>query len=338
MHAMRLLIFKVNQLGDNVVFLPVVQHLRRVLKDWSITVVTSPVAASLYDVACENVEVRTFATAAFNGAWRRPWRLPALISAVRAQRPAACLLGDDQGNVAHLLTRFSGAKIAVGLLRHDLPLGGLVRQRLPLDREELVARQNWKIAGALVEKLGADPLPVEIPPPDLSAFGCEAHGSVVIHAGASRAYKRWPLDRFVALANCISATHPVTWIDQGAAEEAALANGVRRLKPDSLAAFIRLMAGARLLVGNNSGPMNIASALGIPGIIFNGPSRPNWDPPWHRERFELLRDPGLACQPCDKAGIPANQCLNHAQPMACMDRWTVDAVHERVLAKLGLPR
>lgn len=333
---MRLLIFKVNQLGDNIVYLPVVQHLRRVLTDWSIVVFTSPLAEPLYTTACAGVEVRTFVTAELNGAWRRPWQLPALIAQTRALHPDACLLGDDQGNVAHLLARFSGAAITVGPLRPEMHLGRLLQHRVPLAEADLVAHQNWKICGTLLEKLGAGALPADMPPPDLAAFGRDPHHSVLIHAGASRAYQRWPMERFVALANRVSTVHPVTWIKQGTPEEAALAGSVRQMKPDSLAAFIRLMGGAGLFVGNNSGPLHIASALGIPGITVNGPSRFNWDPAWHRERFEMLRHPHLACLPCDKAGRPANQCLNRERPMACMDYWSVEAVHERVLVKLGL--
>jgi ADP-heptose:LPS heptosyltransferase len=332
---MRLLIFKVNQLGDNVVYLPVVQSLRRLLKNDDLIIVTSPVAAPLYSTACEGVEVRTFATAAFNGAWRRPWKVPGLIAQVRAARPDACLLGDDQGNVAHLLARLSGADLTVGVSRKDIPLSALLRHSVTLDFNELVARQNWRIASALAEKLGKGTLPCDGPPaPDLSAFGRTEHGSVLVHAGASRAYKRWPMDRFVALANAVSRSHPVMWIDQGSKEETALATEVKRVRPESLAQFIRVMAGAKLLVGNNSGPMNIAAALGVPGIIFSGPSRPNWDPAWHRERFDLLRNPHLACQPCDKAGKPVNACQNLQHPMACMDFWAVEAVLQKVLMRL----
>ena len=95
------------------------------------------------------------------------------------------------------------------------------------------------------------------------------------------------------------------------------------------------MAGARHFVGNNSGPMNIASALGVSGTILNGPSAANWDPPWHGERFDLLRDPALACQPCDPLTHPANVCQNREHPMACMLRWSVDDVLKEVSRRLG---
>ena len=107
--SMTLLVFKVNQLGDNVVFLPVVQALVTAHPDWRIVVMTSPAAARLYEVCCPKVELRVFETAKFNGAWRKPWRLARMARELRTLRPDACLLGDDQGNVAHLLARLSGA-------------------------------------------------------------------------------------------------------------------------------------------------------------------------------------------------------------------------------------
>lgn len=329
---MTLVIFKVNQLGDNVVFLPVVQALSAALPDWKIVVMTSPVAARLYEVTCPQVEVRTIETAAFNGAWRRPALLARLATEVRALKPDACLLGDDQGSVAHLLARASGAAVRVGPHTPRVRLNAWLTERVATADGELVAAHNWRIAGKL-----APNLPAAIPAPDLSAFGREEHEAVLIHAGASRAYKRWPVARFVELANKISESHPVVWMDQRVAEEDALNAAVRREPVGTLDEFVRIMAGARHLVGNNSGPMNLASALGVPGTVFNGPSTPNWDPPWHRERFDLLQDPALACQPCDRLTHPVNACQNSAHPMACMDRWSVAEIHERIMRRLTRP-
>ncbi len=320
--VMRLAIFKVNQLGDNVIYLPVVQHLRREFPAWDITVLTSPVAEPLYTVACPGVRTKTFQTAEFNGSWRKPWKLPAFVPAVRSLHPHLCLLGDDQGNVAHLLARLSGADITVGPLIAERHLGRLLHHRISLDDEHSIARQNWLIASGLLERLGKAPLSQDIPPPNLSAFGAESHGRIVIHSGASLAEKRWPLERFGLLANRLAETHPVSWIEQGwAGEQDALSPAVRRFKPGSLDDFIRHMAGAKLFIGNNSGPMNIASSLGIPGVIVNGSSPPRWDPVWHREKFTVLRD-----DPVGKGETP--------RPAAGLN-WTVDAVHEVVQQALA---
>ncbi len=332
---MTLVIFKVNQLGDNVVFLPVVQALSAVLKDWKIVVATSPVAARLYEVCCPAVTVKTFETAAFNGAWRTPRRLGKIAAEIRGLRPDACLLGDDQGSVAHLLARLSASPVIVGPRTKRVRLNALLKERVPQMTGEHVAVHNWRIAGRLMQRLELPGLPPDVPAPNLAEFGVENHGAVLIHAGASRAYKRWPVDRFVALANRIQERHPVIWIGQNCPEEQALAADVRREPVGTLDEFIRLMAGARHFVGNNSGPMNIASALGVPGTILNGPSSANWDPPWHADRFDLLRDPALACQPCDPLTHPANVCQNREHPMTCMLRWSVEDVLVAVTRRLG---
>ena len=329
-----LVIFKVNQLGDNVVFLPVVQQLRRLMPEAKITVLTSPVAEPLYSVACHNINTLTFQTAAFNGAWKHPLQLFKIIRNIRKLAPDACMLGDDQANSAHLVARLSGARTSIGPLLRTRPLGFLLHRRVPVTLSDPVALQNWRIAVGLLDTLGTEtssmpPLP---PPPDLSAFGSQSAHGIIIHPGASRDYKRWPMARYVQLANRLAAVRPVVWITEEVPEEAELVSGVRCEKPTSLNAFISLMAGAQFFIGNNSGPMNIASALGLKGLIFNGPSTPNWDPPWHGDRLELLRDPSIRCQPCDALTHPVNVCRNVEQLMICMKRWTVDEVTQRVLA------
>ncbi|MGV3660143.1 MAG: glycosyltransferase family 9 protein [Prosthecobacter sp.] len=323
---MTLLIFKVNQLGDNVVFLPVVQSLVAAHPDWRIVVLTSPTAARLYEVCCPQVELRVFETQTFNGAWRRPWLLARMAAELRALKPDACLLGDDQGNVAHLLARLSGAKLCVGPATPHVRLNRLLQVRVAPDLAGPVAAHNWRIAKAKFE------LPDDLPAPDLAAFGNDGSRAIVIHAGGSRDYQRWPLRSFIELANRLAQTHAVRWIVQGS--EAGLDDAVQQVKTKSLDELVRVIAGAKLFVGNNSGPMHVATACGTPGVIVVGPSSPRWDPVWHAEKFDLLREPRLSCQPCDKATGPVNRCLNTQAPMACLNRWTVDAVHERVLQRL----
>lgn len=320
---MTLLVFKVNQLGDNVVYLPVVQSLVTAHPGWRVVVLTSPTAARLYEACCPNVELRVFETAKFNGAWRQPWWLMQMAARLRGLKPDACLLGDDQGNVAHLLARLSGAKVCVGPQTPHVLLNGLLHVRVDVNEEEPVAAHNWRIAGSKFE------LPEHMPAPDLTAFGRDESDAIVIHAGASREYQRWPLRNFVELANLLAETHAVRWIEQ--AGDAGLSDKVGRVNTKSLDELVRVIAGARLFVGNNSGPMHIAAACGTPGVILVGPSSPRWDPAWHRERFDLLREPRLSCQPCDLPDKPANRCLNHVAPMACLNRWTVGAVHERAI-------
>jgi ADP-heptose:LPS heptosyltransferase len=244
---------------------------------------------------------------------------------IRQFKPDACLLGDDQGNVAHLLAHWSGARQNVGPATPHVRLNFLLQHREAMLDGEPVACHNWRIASSQFD------LPAPMPPPDLSAFGSDESGAIVIHAGASRDYQRWPLRHFVELANRLAETDAVRWIDQGG--EAGLSDAVQRVKTGTLDDMVRVIAGAKLMVGNNSGPMHIASACGTPAVILTGPSSPRWDPVWHRESFDLLREPRLSCQPCDLPTRPVNRCQNMQAPMACLNRWSVDAVHAQVIKR-----
>jgi ADP-heptose:LPS heptosyltransferase len=337
---MRLLIFKVNQLGDNVVYLPVVQWLCRSLPDAEITVMTSPVAAPLYERATPQVRVLTHPTSEFNSSWRHPRVFLRLVREVRALRPDACLLADDQANAAVLLARLSGARIRVsGKLPHQ-KLNSLLTHRAPITFSDPAALQNWHIVAHLLEALDLPRanMPAYPPAPDMSAFVTPDAGRkpfVLIHPGAARAYSRWPAERYVELANRLCRDLEVRYVLQGDPAEQTLDGRVHGTKPDSLAEFIGLVGQAALFVGNNSGPMHVASVMGIPSVAFRGPAAPQWMPMWNLEKFTIISDAGLACQPCDAITGPVNRCLNTAEPMACMNRWSVDAVHRIVLERLG---
>ena len=338
---MRLLIFKVNQLGDNVVFLPVTQWLARLMPEAEITVLTSPIAAPIYQKCTPGLKVITEPTASFNGAWRRPAELMRLHRAVREVRPDACFMANDQGNVAHLLAWSSGARVRVGAALSRCHLHGLLTHRAGSDLAEHVAVQNWRIAACVLDAIGHDrsAMPDKPPAPDVSPLLAPrdtARPFVLIHPGASREYKRWPMDRFIELANRLTREIEVHFVLQNDASENALNPAVQKVGGLPLEEYFALTSRASLFIGNNSAPMNIACVCGVPGLIFNGPSPASWDPFWHGEKFRILRDPGLCCQPCDHLTGPVNHCLNHREPMACMNRWSVDTAHRIAMQLLAL--
>ena len=72
---MKVVVFKFNHLGDNVVFVPAVQALRRLQPDWDLTLLTTPNEAELYRGPGGPQEVLTSPKAAFDRSHRRPWVL-----------------------------------------------------------------------------------------------------------------------------------------------------------------------------------------------------------------------------------------------------------------------
>jgi ADP-heptose:LPS heptosyltransferase len=198
-----------------------------------------------------------------------------------------------------------------------------------------MAKTDWEVMRKAAEVMGETaPAGDDPPPPDLGHLLDSGHRRIarriMIHAGASRPYKMWLPDRFVLLANELAGEgFEVVWCEEG--EAPGLDAAVQILKKGGLKEFIQAMAACGMFVGNNSGPMNLANALGIPAVIFSGPSPPKWDPFWHGEKVVNLRLADLACQPCDKISGPVNACRNTNEPMACMKRWSVEEVKRTVV-------
>jgi ADP-heptose:LPS heptosyltransferase len=158
--------------------------------------------------------------------------------------------------------------------------------------------------------------------------------TVVIHPGASAAYKRWPAENFRDLAARLATHSPVAWIETPETPAVGLSDAVQRIRTNNLRELTGWLDRARLFVGNNSGPLHLASALGTPSLILNGPTDPAWDPIWHRDRIAMLRDASVPCISCDVWADYPGHCVNRQTPMACMQVWTVERVMKAALDQL----
>lgn len=341
---MRVLIFKANQLGDNVVFLPVVQELRRRFPAWEIAVFTSALAAPLYERAIPDPARRfVVPTEQFKRSWRHPVEFLRYWRQAVDFGPDACLLAEDQANVAYLLAFLSGGIRRIAMERPFIKVNALATRRLTAQPGEKIALASWRIAAALVQEAGESGWPAAPPPPDLSHL-LDGHSPakpagkrrVVIHPGASRSYQCWFPERYVELANRLAANDglEVLWIEAATNPVTGLFPTVLRARTPSLRDLAQTLGSADLFVCNNSGPMHMANALGRPCVVINGPTSYEWDPVWHAERMLMLRDRSLPCLPCESVVHPANVCINLTDPMACMKFWTVDAIHEHCVGWL----
>jgi heptosyltransferase II len=130
---------------------------------------------------------------------------------------------------------------------------------------------------------------------------------VVIHPGASCPSKRWPSERFAIVADeIISRFHKKVVIVAGINDERfgqdvndAMENEALDLSGDlSVGELIALLEKARFLVSNDSGPVHIAVALGVPVVAIFGRSQPGlsfkrWGPVG-KDDIILHKDVGCA--------------------------------------------
>ncbi|MFG2892475.1 glycosyltransferase family 9 protein [Streptomyces sp. NPDC048248] len=179
----------------------------------------------------------------------------------------------------------------------------------PVWREDEHERDRWC---RLVAWYGvpADPADLRIAAP---AFPSPAPGAVVIHPGADAAARRWPPERFAAVARALHCAGRHVVITAGS-DEGALAHRVARqadLPPSVVVGggaevpfgeLAALVAGARAMIVGDTGLAHLASALGTPSVVLFGPVAPRiWGPPdlprhrvlWHPDHIDRPR-PGDA--------------------------------------------
>jgi heptosyltransferase-3 len=113
----------------------------------------------------------------------------------------------------------------------------------------------------------------------------------VMQPGARSADMRWPAAKFAATARWLREKHGMASVVNLGAGDAAVEADVRRELRDcafiaqgvELRELIALVAGARLFVGNDSGPAHMAAATGRPSVVIYGATDPRRWHPWQTE-------------------------------------------------------
>jgi heptosyltransferase-2 len=230
-----------------------------------------------------------------------------------------------------LRTGFVG-EMRRGILNDARPLD---RQRYPLMVERF----------ALLAEARNAPLERPLPRPELTVSPAQRTATLarlglapadplaVLCPGAEYGpAKRWPAEYYAALAQRLGALGYTVWA-LGSPKDTELGAQIERLAGarcvnlcgrTSLADAIDLIAGAALVVTNDSGLMHVAAALDRPMLALYGSSSPGFTPPLS-DRAKVM-SLGLPCSPCFKRECP----LGHFD---CMRRLTPD----RVLAKIPSP-
>jgi heptosyltransferase I len=143
---------------------------------------------------------------------------------------------------------------------------------------------------------------------------------IVLHPGAGWLSRRWPVTRYVELIHKINEELMAPVVVVGGAEggskedllfqelfaavKVPVINLVRRL---SLKQLMALLERAHLFVGNEAGPMHLATALTRSVVAIIGPTRPELTGPYG-SKAEILRQP-VACSPCRQRNCTDLACM-----------------------------
>jgi len=151
---------------------------------------------------------------------------------------------------------------------------------------------------------------------------------IILNPGGNKDEKRWPAERFAALADHFIEHHRATVLFNGSPKEADLVRSIiAQVKHTEHAASLpelgmnlsilkALVKRCKLMVTNDTGPRHIAAAFGVPVVTLFGPTDHRWTTIPFEDEIELTADPSL----------PEEEVSNDHPQRCAIDRIELDAV------------
>ena len=156
----------------------------------------------------------------------------------------------------------------------------------------------------------ADPSELDIEPPS-GPPPPGSRGATLIHPGAASGARRWPAQRFAAVARAEREAGRDVAITGGQSEAGLAFDVAARAGLDErqvlagrtdLADLARAVAAAGRVVCGDTGVAHLATALGTPSVVLFGPVSPaEWGPPAERTRHRALWAGGSGDPHADRA-------------------------------------
>ncbi|MBU6409961.1 MAG: glycosyltransferase family 9 protein [Verrucomicrobia bacterium] len=308
-----LLVIELWGVGDLAMATP---FLRAAAERFEVTLLAKPMAADLQPRLWPGVTVMPFMApwTAFRGKyrlWKWPWvelfRLRGRMAARQFDRGVSARWDPRD----HFLLKFFEVKRRLGFERgaSGIFLTDAFEKPEPQHRQ-----QFW---AALAGALGLSP-----PPLEAMRESTPRSGAILIHTGAGRPVRVWPLERYRNLAAWLRGQgHAVQIACDAPQRQWWLGAGEPRVAtPQTLSDLLRLIDAAGLFIGNDSGPGHLAATCGLPTFTIFGPQLPEWFAPTHPAAQWAG---GKACpyKPCsDHCRFPEPFCLHKVSEEEARER------------------
>ena len=341
-NAKNVLVLQTSFLGDSLLTLPLLRRLKESLPGARVSVLTLPKNGDVFRnnpwVDEVILDDKRGVHAGLSGTWK--------ISAELKRRGFDLAVIPHRSFRSALVAWLAGIPRRVGfaasagnfLLTDAVPFAWLTHD---LERNLALARP---LGGESKASHGEARYVVPLPPSPALAERLAAAGILPgarlagVHPGAAWATKRWLPERFAELCRRLKADGLTPVLiggpgDAALGAEIARASGAADLvgKTD-LEELKSLMGRLSLFVTNDSGPMHLAAAAGVPVVaIFGATTRELGFFPYgagHR-----VVEATLSCRPCGLHG--AKTCPE--EHFLCMRLLSVDQVHQACREALGVP-
>ncbi len=161
-------------------------------------------------------------------------------------------------------------------------------------------------------------LPVSEPERARALARCAALGAaqprVLIHPGGHYESQRWPAERFAEVISRLTESLGAACLVASGPDEEELSRRIVEATPDALPLgplgvreLVALISVADLFLGNNSGPLHIAAALGVPSLSLAGPTDLRRFAP--RGPAARVTTRAVSCSPCGRGRCWHHTCL-----------------------------
>jgi ADP-heptose:LPS heptosyltransferase len=301
-----ILVVKWDEIGDMAAAVHVFGTLKSAYPEAKITVLCKPFVASLIagdpavDAVITSIEdwrERYDLVVELRGTWKTLWKSLALRTMPKYRVDRGWVRFLQRGDQPHEVV--TNERIIRPLLGEGQPIA---KRALYPSAEEIAQAQVWSDWAVSIEG------------------SAEITGYAILHTGARRELRRWPLERFVALSKWLLKEKKLVPIWVGTSDEerqldeafALGAAGKKWVAPEgsSLLSFYAFIASSKLYVGNESGPLQLADIAGIPLVAIYGPGVPNVFYP-RSARSRVLHEV-LDCNPCDQLHCvrPSDRCID----------------------------
>jgi lipopolysaccharide heptosyltransferase II len=329
---MKLMIRATNWVGDAIMALPALRAARNKFPDAQISVVARPYLVDLYREQGICDELIAYDLQGAHRGWRGR---EALAAQLRTKKFDVALLLQNAFDAAWIAWR-AGIPKRIGYARDGRSV--LLTDAVPVPTEgeipghekfyylELLRRAGW------IDRLANDEhIPLRVPDEDklramqriLEAGARPNAMRIAVAAGASYgAAKCWPPDRFAPALNefvsQVDADVILFGTPQELAVSAAITRGLQRAPIDltgktSVRELPALLSQCQVFLGNDSGAMHVAAAVGLPVVAVFGPTDPLGTAPV-TPRVSIVQQKPY-CSPCFLRRCPTDhRCMLAISP------------------------
>jgi lipopolysaccharide heptosyltransferase III len=359
----RILVVRLRSIGDIILLTPALRLLKAWRADLRISVMLEPRFQELLE---NNPDVEEILAPGAGRGWNKIKSRLKTVRSLRARHFSVCV-NLHGGPTSAFFTRWGGAGCKVGF--HHYRTRGAYHVLVP-DARMILGHPDVHTAELQAAAFFHLGLPKsEVPRARISvspqhhdwwekkreALGVALNQEyALLHPTALYATKQWAPENFARVGAYLErekGLSPVYSCGPGEtavldAVERAAGSGVRRIEGAGLGEFAAALAGARLFVGNDSGPAHMAQALERPAVVIFGSSSSVIWGPWPRRgasaaagrlqatsAAQVVQNP-YECNPC-----PGDRCYRFERPECILSVKfeQVQSAAESVLTRSGHP-